>query len=339
MNSHQMNSCKMAHGLVDGMKNPAAAMADLQTGITNAWSTVKGWASDIADAADQAVTKPSDATTKANAATAPDGRKQVNELGNLTWNALTSRTWNGELLNLADTEVNAKLIVMSLIGTEVRKSGVSADADTTSTPNDNILRLTQLVAPEMDTTGNVGVPIWSCGADLTNCMSPTPSSLATYGIRGFVTANMLGLHDAVAPQVGSIIYQITNCTTPGCSLSAGQLAFLNSIAKVPAVALLMNAQRNPGIVGIITPRLIEEMVNEVSVLYAGAVIEVAAKLYSETSIPKPGSYDKAMSNMLADLRVMQERSAKSVESLNEDMKFIDAANRSLGGALTYRPRK
>lgn len=339
MNAHQMNSCKMAHGLVDGMKNPAAALSDMQTGITNAWSTVKGWATDIADAADLAVTQPSDATTKANAATTADGHKEISELGNITWNALVSRTFNGELLNLADDENNAKQMVLSLVGTEVRKSGASATADTVSPPYDPILRLSQLVSPEADSAGAVGVPIWSCGTDTANCMVPVKSSLSTYGIRGFVMTNMYGTPTATAPQIGSIVFQIANCNSVGCGLTAGQIKFLNSIAKVPAVALLMNAQRNPNILGIIAPRLMDEMVNEVAVLYAGSVISVVSTLYSETSIPKPSSYNAAMQNMLADLRFLQEKTSRSVETLNEDMKFIDASNRSLGGALNYRPRK
>lgn len=339
MNSQQMNSCKMAHGLVDGMKNPTAALADMQTGITNAWSTVKGWAGDFAEAADKAVTEPSKATTQANAATTTDGHKEVNELGNITWNALMSRTFNGELLNLADSENNAKQIVMSLVGTEVRKSGVSDTADTVTQPNDPILRLLQLVSPEADSNGTVSVPMWSCGSDMTNCMTPTKSSLSTYGIKGFVMKQMYGTPTATAPQAGSIVYQITTCNSVGCGLTPGQIKFLNSIAKVPAVALLMNAQRNPNILGIIAPRLMDEMVNEVAVLYAGSVISVVSTLYSETSIPKPATYNFAMQNMLSDLRFLQEKTSRSVETLNEDMKFIDASNRSLGGALNYRPRK
>jgi conjugative transfer pilus assembly protein TraH len=220
MNSQQMNSCKMAKGFVNAMeKNPAAAMTDLQTGITNTWSKVKGWAGDFAEAADLAVTQPSDATTRANASFLPDGRKEINELGNITWNALKARTWNGELLNLADNETNAMQMVMSMVGTEVRKSGASASADSVSPPFDPILRLTQLVAPDADSSGTVAIPIWSCGADTTKCENPTKASIASYGIKGFVSLNMLGAHDATAPQIGSIVYNITNCTTSGCGLS------------------------------------------------------------------------------------------------------------------------
>ena len=339
MGKQQKDSCTMAHGLVDGMKNPSAALADMQNGIDAAITTAKGWATDFADAAVQAVTSPSAAATQVLASKTPTGTPTSPESGNITWNALALRTWNGQLLNLADTEKNGKQIVMSLVGTEVRDAGSSATADPVTKPFGPLLRLTQLVAPETDTTGVVGVPIYSCGTDVASCMTPSAATLSTYGIKGFVTLNMLGSRTAVAPQAGSIIYQIANCNAPSCSLTAGQLAFLNSIAKVPAIALLMSAQRNPNILGILAPRLIDEMVNEVAVLYAGAVITQVSNLYSGTQTPKPESFDAGMKNMLDDLRVMQDRTSKSVESLNSMMTFIDASNRSLGGALNYRPKR
>lgn len=339
MNSQQINSCQMARGLIDAAKNPAAAMADLQEGISNGMSKLKGWADDIADAANIAVTQPSKATDDANALTNGNGTKEVKELGNITWNALMARTWSGGLLNLADTEANAQQIVMSMIGTEVRKGGGTATTKTQAPPYAPIIRLSNLVAPEADNAGNVSIPIWSCASDMTNCMTPASGSISSYGIKGFVNLNMLGSHTATAPQPGSIVYQITYCSTPGCGLSLPQKAFLNSISKVPVIALLLNAQRNPNILGSIVPRLMEEMVDEVSVLYSSAVIQVVQKLYSETMTPKPSTYDSALANMYADLRAMQLKTANGIERLNQDMMYIDAANRSMSGALGYRIKR
>jgi hypothetical protein len=113
---------------------------------------------------------------------------------------------------------------------------------------------------------------------------------------------------------------------------------LNSIAKVPAVALLMNAQRNPNILGAIVPRLMEEMVDEVAVVYAGTVISVVSTIYSETATPRPGTYAAAMTGMLSDLRFLQEKTSNGIEKLNADMLYIDAANRSLGNGLNWRAK-
>ena len=339
MNSSQLNSCKLATGMVDALKlNPAGALDDLSKNITHGWEVLKGWKENFTDAVDTAVSRPSAGVARANGAVMPDGRKEVQELGNLTWNAMKSKTFAGELLNLGDSEYISMEIVQSILGTEVRKQGTTPESETENPPFLPLLRVSQLVNPDIDANGTRSIPVWKCDSEPNQCQAPIKSAMASYGIKGYVMRNMMGAPDATAPQVGSIIYQLTNCTSANCGLSASQFHFLNAVGSVPVVAIMMRAQKNPRVLGIIVPRLVDEMVDEVSLLYVNGLINVVSTIFSETKTPPPKTFDAAFANLLDDQRYLQEKASTGIEKLNANMQFIDSSNRSLNLSLGYRPR-
>ncbi|OLP04546.1 conjugal transfer protein TraH [Rhodoferax antarcticus] len=337
MGKQNLDSCKMSQGLIDAARNPANAMADLVTNVEAGWAQVTGWASNFSEAIDSAVTSPGTGASQANVAHEPDGHKTINELGNLTWNALNTTTFAGQLLGLADSEVISKLIIHALVGTEIRGK---TDSDLTKQPTSptlpNILRLSQLARPDSDTTGTPGLPVYVCD-EYTMCMTPTAGEIPSKGIKGFVELHMLGAAGATAPLPGSIFYQLTLCNDSNkCGLNAGQLQFLNNISSVPVVALIMHGQKNPQILGMIMPGLINQMIDEITVLYARGLIQTIHRMFASTQTPTSQTFDSSKIEMLADLRVFEEKAGNGIKLLNENMQLIDSSNRTLGNALGWR---
>ena len=337
MNNQQIDSCKMASGIIDAARNPEAAMADMMAGINGTIAKAEGWANALTEAVTLGMTKPSEITRKAKALVDANGRPIYKQYGNIAWNVIKGRTDGGALLDIADSEDRAAEILMSLIGTEVRTEAASDANPSKVLPFGPPLKLMNLVNPIPDKAGVVGFPILSCNAGYAKCDPvKAPDNLPSYGIKGYINKNMLGSYTAVTPIAGSIVYQITHCTSSNCGLTAAQIKFLNSISKVPVVALLTRAQRNPAVLDLITPRLMDEMVDEVALLYSKSIVRLIVSLFSDTSAPKPESYNAAMLSMYQELRDLEAKTAIGLERLNADMVFIDNTNRSLAGGLGYR---
>lgn len=338
MGKQNMDSCKMATGLVDGFtKNPSGAMADLVQNVSNGWTAVKGWATDFAEAAVSSVAQPGFAVKQTDTALNADGRKMMNEFGNLTWNVLNTRSFAGQLLSLGDSEPVSRQIIMALIGTEVVAQPTLNDTSQQVSPRfGNILRLTQLVDPKPDSSGTIGLPVYDC--DEPNfCKFPTAGSVVSHGIKGYVELYMYGAAGATGAQPGSIVYQLTTCNNASqCGLTSAQLKFLNNIGKVPVVALMMHAQRNPAVFGAIAPVLIDQMTNEVAVLYAAGLIQTITRVFNETQTPQVTTFDKAMSDLIADQRILQAESSKGIDKINGLIDYIDRSNRSLGNGLGFK---
>lgn len=339
MNDSQRNSCQLAHGIMDGAKNPTDVFNNLTETVTAGINAVKGWAEDFTAGTTSNQTESSTNVAKARNLKNTDNSPVLPELGNITWNALNARKFSGYIFSITDDPVMAQQVVMSLIGTSVNKEGNSSggQAQPLYQPFGWRLRLRDLFKPGAGTSGTREVPIWSCEGDNDSCLSPTPGVFTTNGIDGFVRNKMFGSETSTVALPGSIIYNMANCASSNCSMTAGQLKFLNSIGKIPVVGLLMRAQASPQIISSIAPRLIDEMVNEVSIIYGRSVIDTAISSYAKTGVSKPTEFDAAIFNMLADLRAVESQEKEGLERLNAVTIFIDSAIRANGAVMRYRP--
>lgn len=337
MNDSQRNSCQMARGLLDAAKNPEEAWNNLTKSVSQGVAAVSSWATDFTEALEQAMVEPSKNVGKTRDERNTDGTQVIAKTGNITWNALNVRKNAGFTYGITDDPHMAQQLLMSMMGTQVAKEGATPEAEPKVVQFGRRTRLKSLFNPTLDPDGNSFVPIWSCGVDTGDCLNPQPDVFATSGVVGFVRTQMYGSQTATAPLPGSIVYNMLNCTSSNCGMTAGQLKFLNAVGKIPTIGLLMRAQAAPGVISMITPDLVDAMVDEISVVYARAVIDVAITSYSSTELPKPESFDETVKLMMEDLKEVEMTSKQSLTRLNTMATYIDAAIRANGAVLRYRP--
>lgn len=336
MNDSQRNSCQMARGLIDAAMNPQESWNSLTSSISSGVAALEGWADDFTGALKKVMEKPSENVKKTRDLKHPDGTQVIPKTGNITWNALNVRKNSGFTFGITDDPVMARQLLMSMMGTQVAKEGINDDAEPQNVQFGRRTRLRELFHPTLDPNGVAAVPIWSCGADVDDCLTPTPEAFPTSGVVGYVRSMMFGNETATVPQPGSIIHNMMHCTSTNCGMTSTQLKFLNAIGKVPTVGLLMRAQAAPGVIDMISGDLMDAMVDEISVVYARAVIDVAITSYSSTELPKPEHYDVTIKDMMEDLKEVEQASKKSLTRLNQIAAYIDAAIRANGAILRYR---
>lgn len=335
----QKNSCEMAKGILAG----AANSQELENNLKGAWaaakSTADGWYSDMSVAVQKMTEKPSETQRKMNALADASGKKVVNEFGNITWNVIKARKDEGMVYSITDDTYMGQQILMSLIGTKINKEGATDDSDPLNSQlPPNSLRLRDLFKPQTLTNGKKGVPIWTCDTDKILCQTVTAGVFETTGVEGYIKKQMYGTEDPEVPAVaGSIIDKLTTCNASKCGVTPTQLRFLNSLGSIPAVALLMRAQRLPTTIDLIAPTLVEMMIDELSVAYARSVIDLAVKTFSNTTLPRPDDFATTIKTMREDLRDAESASKTSLEKINQITVTIDTAIRTNGSILTYKP--
>jgi conjugative transfer pilus assembly protein TraH len=342
MTSLMKTSCQMARGLVDKREDPAGAMEGLSTAVGNAVSTVSGWASDISKAAMNVTEKKSEAVKKANNLTTSSGQKAVPEFGNLTWNAIIQRSASGYKFDIAFDEPTSKEIVLALIGTSLRLPGATDEAEIITKAYKPLIRLSDVFKPPVnDDQTKKGIMLYRCddrAVDFSKCESPaSPAPLATAGIEGYVRKNMLGNEAASTPLDGSIVQKMKSCTTGDCALTPAQYGFLNSIGNIPVIGLLRRTQQADGAMDIIARELIGVLTDEVSVVYGKYVLDVARTTFTGTGVSHPDFYDQTIANMASDIDLVQSRSLQQIGMINQAARYIDIANSTRPGALSYRP--
>ena len=339
MNDSQRNSCDIAHGLLDGSNlNAGEVMGRLTKSVTSGLAVANSWVTDFSDAMSKAVAKPSEIIKKAENTTNADSSPALMKLGNVTWNVLNKRKDIRLLNSVTDDPTMSQQILMTLIGTELNKSGpTDADPPVSMAVPAARLRLSDLFNPTLSANGVKEVPVWSCGEDVLKCAVLTASSFRTNGVDGFIRSKMYGTETAQEAQAGSIVYKMVNCKSGSCGMNSSQLAFLNALSKVPAVGMMMHAQGTPAIIGMIAPELISAMVTEVSILYGRAVLDIAVTTYSNTDLPQPADFNQTIRFMMEDLRVEEQATKGNLARLNTMATYIDTATRAMGSTLRYRP--
>lgn len=333
MNNANRNSCQLAQGILDGAKNPGALESNLAGMIAGTTGMVKGWVDDFNQALESGQQNPSkDLNNVADL-------KVDYKIGNVTWNVLTQRSFDGYVYGITDDTTMARQVIMSLLGTTITKPGATDSAPSifVSAPPGN-LTIKKLFSPLTYANGKTGVPILSCGSDVIKCTSPIAATFETAGVRGYVLNQLYGDYTK-APEIqpGSILDSLINCKADACGLTSGQLKFLNSISKVPVIGLLLKAQGTPGIVSMIAPRLVDLLTDEVSVVYGQSLIETTLGAFTGTDAPLPADFSATVNQMRLDVAEAEKASKGSLETVLTTSAFIDAAIRANGPVMRYRP--
>lgn len=340
MNDSQRNSCQLAHGIMDGAKNPTEVLTNLTKTVTSGISAVKGWFSDFTEATTDNQTEASNNVSKARQTKNPDGTQVIDKLGNVTWNALNVRKNSGFINAITDDPLMSQQILMSMIGTQVNKEGNTVDAEPVSKSFPPMkVRLRDLFRPMTGQSGNKEIPIWSCSDDPSDCLVPKESVFKTTGIEGYVRKKMFGLETSTDDaQPGSIIFKLMNCTSGNCGMDSSQIAFLNAVGGIPAVGMIMRIQNIPSAIKMVAPVLVDAMVDEISVVYGRAVLDLSISAYSSTELPRPDGYDQTISAMMADVNLAEASTKSQLSKINTVTTYIDSAIRANGAILRYRPR-
>jgi conjugative transfer pilus assembly protein TraH len=341
MNDSQRNSCQLATGIMTDAKVPGDLEATMMKVIGNTTAAAQGWADDFTNAFTKTQEKPSDNVRQAaDIHKADPSKPKLQELGNTTWNAMSQRPSEFKW-NIDESPEISKQIIMSMLGTTIRTAGASDNAEPVVKYYGQRIRLKDLVSPSDTTTKEtaLGVPSWACD-ETVECKIVSPSSIRTYGITGHVQNKMYGAPNVQQATGNSgIIGKLKTCSsaTNTCGLNSSELAFLNSLGKIPAVGLLMQAQKIPGVIDTIAPELVSQMVVEFAVLYGRNVVDIANTTYSNTSLAKPEGFDSTMSHMYQDLRSLELMQRENIARVNEIAKYIDSARRANGSVMSYRP--
>jgi conjugative transfer pilus assembly protein TraH len=341
MNDSQRNSCQLATGIMTDAKVPGDLEATMMKVIGNTTASAQGWADDFTKAFTSTQEKPSDNVRQAAQLKneVDQTKPKFNELGNTTWNAMRQRS-SAFKWNIDESPEVSKQIIMSMLGTTVRTAG-AGNAEPDVKYYGQRIRLKDLVTPSDVTTKDtaLGVPSWACNETI-DCNIVTPSNITTYGITGYVQNKMFGAPNAQQVTGGlGIIGKLKTCSsaTNTCGLNSSELAFLNSLGKIPAVGLLMQAQKIPGVIDTIAPEIVSQMVVEFAVLYGRNVVDIANTTYSNTSLAKPEGFEATMGNMYQDLRSLEAMQRENIARVNQIAAYIDSARRANGSVTSYRP--
>lgn len=337
MNDLTRNSCEMARGVIDAAKNPAGAMTDLQQSLSKGYDAAKGAIGDLAEGFSKVMEKPSESVKGANAAQNADGSKAVNELGNIVWNAMKIRERSGYIFGITDNPDQAKELIMSLVGTTIRKEGDTDGNVPISKQMRPILTLNELLRPSADTNGSFSVKKYKCN-DYSTCQSVTQEDFQTGGIKGYVQKMMFGQENSYTPIAGSIVYNIENCNDKSCGLTASQKNFLTVMNKAPVIGLLRRSQRSNELLENVAKNTLDILVDEVSVFYGRYIISTLREAYNGSAVPEPDYFDATIKQIQSDLAIVESRSIDHVAKLNQIVAYIDIANRSHPAVLAYKPQ-
>ena len=338
MNNFNKSSCQLAHGFLGDLKNPDPKSAEeaFENAKASTTATVKGWFDDFNAALVNNQSTPSGTSARINAAPAGDL-----SVGNATWNALQAKAGNSYVFSITDDPIMARQVLLSLLGTRVvGKPGPTPESPVDNKPYLPKLRLSELFTPSKSADGSVGVPIYGCSADQNQCLSPADAMFYTPGVNGYVLKMLYGTTDpAPTAQPGSIIDRLTNCSGNGCGLSSTQLKFLSLIQKVPVVALLMRSQNSSNLMNTVARELVEPLTDQISLAYGRSIIQTSRALFTGTNAPPPEGLFETLRDMQEDMKVVEERSSKNIQSILKLAEYIDAANRTNGATMRFRMQR
>lgn len=329
MNDMNMNSCAMAHGLLNQLPTlpKSGAMEGISQTISSGLDTVSATVSDWSDGLTKFQADPVSKVKGMREARDVNGNAVNTEFGNHTWDAIKNKTNLGLTLDIVGDSLIAKQILMSLIGSSVVWEQGTPDAPQEIKPTKipATLQLSELFSPKIGNNGIQAITMLNCD-EIEKCQTPTPKNYAMTGITGYVNLKMMGSTDGTLTNGnGSIVDILKNCNSDKCGMTPSQFNFLNAIGNVGAVAMLMKAQRVGDTIGGIAPELTREMVTEVSIVYGNAVIKTAMMIYSDSKSTPPEGFKETIAAMRVTIADLEKESFKNIEKLHVMGAYIDQA--------------
>lgn len=343
MNDTNMSSCQMARGLMDNVKMPSSdILKDLSSSVNAGLGTALAWTDDYSKGIEKFKTNPTAELKKVQAVVLSDGSTAAPAeiAGNQTWEQLIKKANKGMTFQFADDPNMTMQLLMSLIGTRAYLPGSTDEAEPKLENFVPTLTLANLFRPPLDSNGKRSVLIHKCsGGDYLKCKEITTGErFITTGLIGHIKSKMYGasLNDESDTEVkdGSILGNIINCTSQQCGLTTTQISFLNSFGKIPAVGLLIKAQKYPSIMKGIALPLVNEMVIEMSQVYGQAILDIAVTAYSKSDVRKPDGYDAAIASMRVTIEGLDKEANESMGRMNIIATNIDNSIRANAAIAT-----
>lgn len=330
LNSLAKNTCAIGTSIANDMRDPIAKAMKIQNEAANA-NNDTGKKSDWYDSISALFTSPQ---TNVDVAAA-DG--SCPSCGNLVWKALAESNAGailgspGASFNQAPTSAGGAVdplvaasneIVMSLLGTVITIQKPSAAAQAAGTP----VAPTQINGKEVVQSGpalphtinlwdlrskNTGaqtITLYRCDNYNENgCLNPRATPETTFeGMEGYVNRILFGAADGTSVASGSLIDNVNNCSTTGCTFTLEQRRFIASISA-PIFKLLRDVQRDPAAMSTVSQMLAPVIALELLEKYGMAAELAARNAFSGVkNTPRPPDLEdrlQALNSELISIRV------------------------------------
>lgn len=341
MNNFSMNSCQLATGLVDSLKDPVAAAQTTGTAIGGLFGATSGIAQDFTEGFKNFMEKPSqfftDMLDRAKTTSAGKTKTEFQNIGNITWNALNDKQF--ELGNNfyidADPEVS-KQIIMSLLGSQVFRPQVPGDPTSVMipVPLPKLIDYGDIVEDRADLKDR-SIVIYKCD-DFDKCIDPKKGTVSYDGIRGYVKKMLLGDPTAKEATPTSIIGVMGGsvCATNGSGMSCFTVAqknFLSSISEVPVMGILRKAQFDPNVLNAVGRKMVDVITARTAVIYGYRLLRILRSIYAGSQVPPPPNFD-------ATIRDISDAIARYEKKSEEEQKVIEEVAAQIQTALSTDPR-
>jgi len=345
LNMGSLNACKIAKGLVDGLKDPAS-LKEALTGKDGMFATIKNFYEDITEAITEGF-KDADESGK-YAEQGSDGKAEDNPVnplrGNLVWRGLFRDQAGNSFGDPAGTssgviDFEMAEYLMSVTGTVVLPvvgpSGNCPDTSGSGTPTSPYPKECQpvpygrLLSFKQFVEGNLGghnnVEYWKCQDSVnkaSGCLKLTKSAFAFKGIKSFVHKQLFGHDDVTSSDYtsDSLVGNVVN----GNELTATQINFVGTLPHVPVLALMLKSARVKGAPQYVA-HFAKDLLADAMVVHLGhAILKVSRELFSgQAEVIPPPNWDETLASIREDLKPYLDRINVQITEVNALADYVE----------------
>lgn len=343
LNSGSLNACKIAKGLVDGLREPSSLKETL-TGKDSMFATIKNFYEDITESVTEAF-KDADEPGK-YAEQGADGLAKDNPdnplRGNLVWRALfrdqTSNAFGDPATSvLSVIDVDMAEYMMSVTGTVVLpvvgENGNCPDTSGTGStpqlqeclpvPHGRLLSFKQFA--EGNLGGHNNEQYWKCTDDVTKpsgCLKLSKGTFTFRGIKSFVHKQLFGHDDVTSShyEAGSLVDNVIS----GNTFTQEQIKFVNTVPHVPVLALMLKAARVKGAPEYVAHFAKDFLADAMVVNLGHAILKISRALFSgQAEVTPPPDWNDTLASIREDLKPYQLRINKTITEVSALAEYVD----------------
>ena len=344
LNSGSLNACKIAKGLVDGLREPAS-MKEALTGKDSMFATIKNFYEDITESVTEGF-KDADESGK-YAEQGEDGLAKDNPenplRGNLVWRALfrdQAANAFGDPATSALGVINVEMAeyMMSVTGTVVLpvvgENGNCPDTSGSGTASSPApleclpVPYGRLLSFKQFAEGNLGgynnEQYWQCTDDVnkaSGCLKPEKRPFNFGGIKSFVHKILFGhtnLNSSI-PEAESLVDNVERGLDP----TDEQIKFINTVSNVPILAFMRKVRRIQGSARQVAALGGDILANVMVVNMGHAILKIAKELFSgQAEVTPPPDWTEILAQITKELAPYQEKANKQIVDLNQLAQYV-----------------
>lgn len=323
LNQMAKNTCSIANSVVKFATDPGPAAKEIQDAGEKV-RTASGAAIDLFKATIDFFTSPSKDVKEMVA----DGK--CTDCGNVIWKALTDNEAEKQFGAADSDQIGARIIIMSLIGTEVFAAGATANDPPVGLAFTHSFGLTEF---RKGKHGGTPLNALDCGGSTgrNQCLAPTLKPLDFDGAEGYVRTMLFGSPSGIDVSNGSIIDKITNCTGGSgnnvCAFTAVQKEFV-AMAPAPVLSLMRNLQHTPAAMQSLAADMLEPIADLVTVSYGEAAIAAARQAQSGAKVKLTARFSARISELESELNMLRAQGALARERIMKQSDYAAAINKN-----------